>query len=227
MAVMLRAEGVPARVVSGFAMGEYDYERSAYRVPAAAAHAWVEVYFSQYGWVEFEPTSARSPFEYRSDAAPSGGAPEAPARPTFNVNALRSLIVFAIVLAGLVVAVGAGWWWISAREPSTPRRRAQALYGHMRRALARAGLGAPASLTPYEYLVAHTPTLTRRPLLHTALLEATRLYLEVTFSPHAVSDAQIESARRLWRRAALERVRLWRRALRRKPALLSRRTSRK
>ena len=54
MAVMLRAEGVPARVVTGFAMGEYDYTHNAYRVPQSAAHAWVEVYFPGLGWVELQ-----------------------------------------------------------------------------------------------------------------------------------------------------------------------------
>jgi hypothetical protein len=64
MAVMLRTQGVPARVVSGYAMGEYDYSRGAYRVSVNAAHAWVQVYFPDYGWVEFEPTPAQRIFEY-------------------------------------------------------------------------------------------------------------------------------------------------------------------
>src|SRR5204862_77196 len=60
MAVMLRAVGVPARLATGYAMGEYDRGRGAYRVPGNAAHAWVEVYFAGYGWVDFEPTPSRS-----------------------------------------------------------------------------------------------------------------------------------------------------------------------
>ncbi|MCK5924045.1 MAG: transglutaminase domain-containing protein, partial [Methylococcales bacterium] len=58
MAVMLRSQGVPSRVVSGYAQGEFDEETSTYRVHANNAHTWVEVYFPSYGWVQFEPTAS-------------------------------------------------------------------------------------------------------------------------------------------------------------------------
>lgn len=58
MAVMLRSQGIPARVVSGYAQGDYSEEDLAYRVRASNAHTWVEVYFPRYGWIQFEPTSA-------------------------------------------------------------------------------------------------------------------------------------------------------------------------
>ena len=56
MAVMMRSQGIPARVVSGYALGEYDDASQSYRVRAANAHTWVEVYFPDYGWIHFEPT---------------------------------------------------------------------------------------------------------------------------------------------------------------------------
>jgi transglutaminase-like putative cysteine protease len=56
MAVMLRSQGVPTRVVSGYALGEYDEATLSYRVRAVNAHTWVEVYFPDYGWIHFEPT---------------------------------------------------------------------------------------------------------------------------------------------------------------------------
>ena len=55
-AVMLRSQGVPARVASGFAMGTYNADIKAYQVATGDAHAWVEVYFPGYGWVAFDPT---------------------------------------------------------------------------------------------------------------------------------------------------------------------------
>jgi hypothetical protein len=58
MAVMLRAQGVPARVVSGYAQGTYDEESQIYRVRANNAHTWVEAYFPGYGWIQFEPTAS-------------------------------------------------------------------------------------------------------------------------------------------------------------------------
>jgi len=58
MAVMARAVGIPARVAAGYSQGEYNPDTEAYRVREKNAHAWVEVYFPRYGWVEFEPTAA-------------------------------------------------------------------------------------------------------------------------------------------------------------------------
>jgi hypothetical protein len=118
--------------------------------------------------------------------------------------------------------MGIGWWWINARGPTTTRQRMQALYRSMRSALARSGLGALPSLTPDEFLTAHTRALAAQPRLSAALHQATHLYLEATFSPHGPTEAEIESAHRLWGRAASERMRLWIRALSRRPATRAR-----
>lgn len=56
MVLMLRSEGIPARMAAGFAQGEYDPTTRTYSVIERDAHTWVEVYFPDYGWVEFEPT---------------------------------------------------------------------------------------------------------------------------------------------------------------------------
>ena len=71
MAVMLREVGVPARVVEGFTSGQFDPDANRYAVRELNAHAWVEVYFPQYGWIEFEPTPSEAPFPRAdSDVAP-------------------------------------------------------------------------------------------------------------------------------------------------------------
>ena len=59
MTVMARSLNIPARFVAGYSQGDYDAEAGVYRVREANAHSWVEVYFPNYGWVEFEPTSAQ------------------------------------------------------------------------------------------------------------------------------------------------------------------------
>jgi transglutaminase-like putative cysteine protease len=61
MVVLARAAGLPARLVIGYASNNYDTESRSYIVTQADSHAWVEVYFQEYGWVEFEPTPNRPP----------------------------------------------------------------------------------------------------------------------------------------------------------------------
>jgi hypothetical protein len=56
--VLLRSLGIPARLAVGYASGTYDEETGVYVVRAADAHAWPEVFFPGYGWVEFEPTTS-------------------------------------------------------------------------------------------------------------------------------------------------------------------------
>ncbi len=105
MVVMLRLQGVPARVVSGYAMGDYDVTQRAYRVPASAAHAWVEVYFPTYGWVEFEPTTSQSVFTYRTDETPLPIA-TVPAAPTPVIAISHDVLVIGVGLLGVIGLIG-------------------------------------------------------------------------------------------------------------------------
>ena len=56
MAIMLRTLGIPSRVVTGFRSDEFNDLTGNYVVRAKDAHAWVEAYFSGYGWQTFDPT---------------------------------------------------------------------------------------------------------------------------------------------------------------------------
>lgn len=61
MVIMLRTQGIPARVVNGFQMGEYNDAADVYAVNQRDAHSWVEVYFPEIStetWVTFDPTPA-------------------------------------------------------------------------------------------------------------------------------------------------------------------------
>ncbi|PJF42737.1 MAG: hypothetical protein CUN50_03090 [Candidatus Thermofonsia Clade 1 bacterium] len=60
MIMMLRSQGVPARMAAGFSQGIYDPVNQYFVVRERDAHTWVEVYFPNIGWVEFEPTAAQS-----------------------------------------------------------------------------------------------------------------------------------------------------------------------
>jgi transglutaminase-like putative cysteine protease len=58
--LMLRSLGIPARLAGGYARGTYDFDLGLYRVTGDDAHAWPEVYFPGYGWIEFEPTVSQA-----------------------------------------------------------------------------------------------------------------------------------------------------------------------
>jgi transglutaminase-like putative cysteine protease len=57
MAVMLRSLGIPARIAQGYNQGTL-LPTGEYEVRQTNAHTWVEVYFPNYGWIEFEPTAS-------------------------------------------------------------------------------------------------------------------------------------------------------------------------
>lgn len=56
MAIMLRTQGIPSRVVNGFRGGEYNSLTGSYIVREQDAHSWVEAYYPEFGWVTFDPT---------------------------------------------------------------------------------------------------------------------------------------------------------------------------
>ena len=58
MVMMLRAEGIPARMVSGFKGGIYSERHRVFHVQQLHAHAWVEAYLGD-RWRVFDPTPAR------------------------------------------------------------------------------------------------------------------------------------------------------------------------
>ena len=59
--VMMRAAGVPARVVAGYQGGEVNPVNKTVIVHQFDAHAWAEVWLAGQGWVRVDPTAAVSP----------------------------------------------------------------------------------------------------------------------------------------------------------------------
>lgn len=55
LTVMLRSIGIPARLVAGFAPGEFNPFTGMYIVKNTDAYAMTEVYFPKYGWFAFDP----------------------------------------------------------------------------------------------------------------------------------------------------------------------------
>jgi hypothetical protein len=78
MCMLLRCLGVPARMAVGYAVQAAD-EDGVWRAASSNAHAWVEVYFDELGWVAFDPTpsqaQSQAPEAAIADAEP-GAEPE-------------------------------------------------------------------------------------------------------------------------------------------------------
>jgi len=58
---LMRAAGIPARVVSGYQGGEFNPLDGTLVVRQSDAHAWAEVWLDSQGWVRVDPTAAVSP----------------------------------------------------------------------------------------------------------------------------------------------------------------------
>jgi hypothetical protein len=84
MVMMARELGYPAREVEGFITGNQDPKTGVYTEMGTAAHAWVQVYFPGYGWINFEPSVSFSahafPRPFKNPAGTPNGPPSPPTK---------------------------------------------------------------------------------------------------------------------------------------------------
>ena len=143
LVVMLRSAGVPARFVQGYLGSEFDADGKHLLIYGRNAHAWVEVYFPDYGWivVEATPGSPEDQFTGLSITTPGQNIPpeteetpapttETPAPGTDDADAQGNhspspipLIIFGF-FGGLVLVTGSGTLYLSrASRPDTAYAR--------------------------------------------------------------------------------------------------------
>ena len=163
MALLLRMGGIPARVATGFSPGGFSDRRDAWIVRDTDAHAWVEAWFDELGWVTFDPTPDATParsqiaaLEAPAPAAPSGGSGGSGGgagggAPAQRGGGLRPDLAFDVQAEEAAAAGGDGggtpWWawaglaavivgvaWMAAR--SVRRRRARGALTPLDRAVA-------------------------------------------------------------------------------------------
>lgn len=109
LVVLARANGIPARLVTGYVPGELDRVTGTYVVRERDAHAWTEVWFPEVGWVPFDPT-AQVPLAGADRADPSIG---------------RWLMAHAVVLVLGAVAVALVVGPVAVLIRRARRRRAE------------------------------------------------------------------------------------------------------
>jgi transglutaminase-like putative cysteine protease len=65
-ALLMRAAGIPSRVVTGYQGGEVNPFNDELIVRQADAHAWTEIWLPEEGWLRVDPTAAVSPLRVES-----------------------------------------------------------------------------------------------------------------------------------------------------------------
>lgn len=65
-ALIMRAAGIPARIVTGYQGGEVNAVNNELVVRQADAHAWTEIWLKDRGWIRVDPTAAVSPLRVQS-----------------------------------------------------------------------------------------------------------------------------------------------------------------
>ena len=157
--LMIRSLGIPARLATGYATGEYDPVLNQSIVREHDAHAWVEVWFPGHGWVPVDPTPGGDPLA--ATRLPSHWAAGEIARliPHLTIGApiqaLGSLGVLAVIPAGVAIALVVVMAYAWLRRRRSRRTKAQPgetellrLYERLQRRLGRRR--APPQ-TPLEY----------------------------------------------------------------------------
>jgi transglutaminase-like putative cysteine protease len=226
MVVLARAAGLPARLAVGYASGYYDWGSAQYIVTADKAHAWVEVYFPQYGWVAFEPTSS---FERIKRASPeediAWAKPSETLEPVVNWWDVRAWDWWVGLLGVVGVIVGLSLAWVTVDglrlRALKPAAAIHQLYNRLRRSGRRLSAAPRFQMlhpgdTPHEF----SRTLTTR--VEALILERgwgrvlrpiqweihtlSDLYVQTTYSPREPDRADRAWAIRSWQRL---RWRLW------------------
>lgn len=111
LVVLARANGIPARLVTGFVPGDRDPVTGRWIVRAREAHAWAEVWFPEVGWVAFDPTA---------DVPLAGNEPTNQTFLGWILDHLVLLLLGAVVVGLLVGPVRAWWRRRSARRSAAP-----------------------------------------------------------------------------------------------------------
>ena len=224
MVVLARAVGLPARVVIGYASGDYDASSAEYIVRQKDAHSWPEVYFPGIGWVEFEPTAGQPEIlRARDDSAsgPPSGLPIVQSAITRLKTSWLALISnlggqFLIALIGFILLFSL--WQVGEMGylRLIPSQRAiKRIYARIENASVRLIPDLPGGHTPHQLGIALTYRLMSaknrllRQVFSPVEIETENLlalYTTQVFSAHPPTRSQTRMGVRTWARL---RWRLW------------------
>ena len=183
MTVMARELGIPARVVVGYTNGngKPDSKTHELAIRGSDAHAWTQIYFANYGWVNFEPSASFSSFPrpvhttVGVPTVPSGSSgsgttgqthkptqkPDIPGDSGQGVSPLSTTDVqgqvrqdVGLVLLGLLLLILSGLIYFGFwwRRLFRGYGLPMQIFGRMSLLASWAGISLKRSQTPYEYV---------------------------------------------------------------------------
>ncbi len=214
--VMARSLGIPARLVTGYKFGEYDPARGVMRTRMSDVHAWPEVFFPNYGWIEFEPTGSEPPSP-GDEGAPVGPAPLLSAvlppgtaqyvadqqpQASLDEGTKRDFRGFSLVSAlaavGLLTTAGVRHTRRAKRVPVSEVWEKLLVFG------SQLGVRSESGATPYEI---GTTIGRAAPKARPDIERLTTLYVRHRFDPRGLSDHEYDALTAAWPRL---RNTLWR-----------------
>jgi transglutaminase-like putative cysteine protease len=222
MAVLLRAEGIPSRVVGGYFPAPYDPNEGGHLYREKNAHLWVEVFFPAYGWIPFEPTANRERLDYGDLTAPAQEAalptpvstpPPVVAEPTpppiaetpaeqppltppgilSDPARLAGWIGLALAALIAIASLAAVTAWFAGFRGLSP---VSSLYARALRAGSWLGVPPRVSLTPHEYAdrVGRAIPSAQGPARVVA-----ELYTQERYADRRPDGDALQAARQAWR----------------------------
>jgi transglutaminase-like putative cysteine protease len=216
MILMLRSQGIPARLAVGYLPPGADDI-----VISSSAHAWVEVYFPGHGWATFDPTGGNgaAPVQYPEGPTVVAQTP-APADITGN-DALKQRLErernqqtggagtrtigtsLLPLIAGGLAAVGLAfllWRRRTRRQPDVV-----AVYTRMTRLAGWFGFPPRASQTVFEYTGSLADIV---PEARPELESVARAKVEATYRPVALDRERLQAVAEAYRKLRLKLTRL-------------------
>jgi hypothetical protein len=214
MVVLARAAGVPARLVTGYAGGQYDTADDQYVVTAADAHSWVEIFFPGFGWVEFEPTAGLPAIQRQVISSSGETVPEiSPPDPgnrfaiTLRWNLLPRLLAIIFAFSGLAAFASIGFDAMRLRF-LPPSRAIFVLFRRLQRIGLRLAIPRITSSTPHEFGAAlndRMSSVLRQSRLGDSVSLITEdigllthLYARSLYSRHPITPVEKSRAVRIW-----------------------------
>jgi transglutaminase-like putative cysteine protease len=230
MVVLARAAGLPARFIIGYAPSPFDYSSGQYIVREAEAHSWVQIYFPEYGWIDFEPTGGRAALD-REDEGGSKIAAVPTLSPDYDIEAVlaaqrswwKTVPLWKILLAALLgawVTIFLGFlliWWRDLRLAQLPAAELiPILVGRLERNARLLGIAPSNAVTPLEFktnLINHlTQLVNQYPGLQQIIPNADDItglvngFVGLRYSPHPITNDQAKTYFNTWQRL---RWRMW------------------